>query len=118
MKKIYVASSALLLLTPFIASAQQLNNIVQLISSVGYGLRLIIPILIVLAIIAFFWGLVKYIWGQGKDTAAGKNTMIAGLVSLFVMITLYGILQFGAEALGIKYFNNTGDALRAPRVTQ
>ncbi|MBY0294318.1 hypothetical protein K2Q08_03230 [Patescibacteria group bacterium] len=115
MKKLSIASSALLLLTPFIASAQALLPLQNLLLGFGNLVRILIPILVTIAIVVFFWGLVKYIWGQGKDHAAGRNTMIAGLVSLFIMITLYGVLYFGGEILGIPYFN-TNAPLQAPRV--
>ncbi|MCX6820159.1 MAG: hypothetical protein NT019_02675 [Candidatus Adlerbacteria bacterium] len=122
MKKLSLASSLLLLAAPLAAFAQfsqqvpgsvQSGSIVALILTAKQIVGLLIPILIAIAVIAFFWGLVKYVWGQGKDTAAGKNTMIAGLASLFVMVTLYGILQFAASALGVS---TTQGTLLAPKV--
>ncbi len=121
MKKALSIITSLSFLSPFIAFAQgptayePLSNLVPFV----YGLRNIlanlIPILITIAIIIFFWGLIKYVRGQGKDHVTGRNTMIAGLVSLFIMVTLWGILQFAANALGVQGFN-TGTPLIPPRV--
>jgi hypothetical protein len=49
-----------------------------------------------LALLAFFWGLVKFISraGDDKSHAEGKNLMVWGLIALFVMVSVYGILRF------------------------
>lgn len=130
MKKILFTSFAFLV-TPILVLAQQndplanaVNNatggpgqgIRNIIVAIGDMIRLMIPILIALAVVVFFWGLVKYIWGQGKDTEGGRKTMIAGLISLFVMVTLWGILAFAAGTIGIGGFNN-GSPLNPPHVS-
>lgn len=89
-----------------------LGNITNLVVAVGRILNLLIPIMVVLAILAFFWGLVKYIQG-GKGLGEGKNIMLAGVVSLFIMISLWGILAFIGNALGIS---QVGGSLPAPKV--
>ena len=100
MKKTALTIATLLAL-PFVASAAtgQLQNIGDLVVAIGSIVALLIPILIALALVVFFWGLVKYIWGGGKDTAAGKKIMIAGIISLFVMISIYGIIYFAQLSL-------------------
>ena len=113
MKKLLAPGLTLLLsATPLIASAQQLGNVHNLVVAVGRIFNLLIPILIVLAILAFFWGLIKYIQG-GKGLGEGKNIMLAGIISLFIMISLWGILAFIGNALGI---NQIGGTLPPPRV--
>ena len=55
------------------------------------------------AVVAFFFGVVQYIWGlrQGDATKAktGNEFMIWGLVGLFVMFSVYGIIKFGQGIL-------------------
>jgi hypothetical protein len=59
-----------------------------------------------MAVVAFFYGVVQYIWGarEGKadKIAAGNQFMIWGLVGLFVMFSVYGIITFFGNAIGIQ----------------
>lgn len=106
MKKLLI-SSAVFLAFPFIAFAQvtgSFNNIANLVHAAANIIGSVIPILIAIAMIVFFWGLIQYIRGAGgeKGHEQGKNIMIAGLVSLFVMVCVWGIVIFAANALGVQ----------------
>ncbi len=50
------------------------------------------------AVVAFFFGVAKFIWGlrTGAEKAItdGKQFMIWGLIALFVMFSVYGIIKF------------------------
>jgi len=50
-------------------------------------------IMFALATVLFFWGLVKFIWSPGEKDQ-GKNIMVWGIVALFVMFTIWGIIEF------------------------
>lgn len=78
-----------------------LQPIRQLVSSVGFILNALIPILITAAIVVFFWGLIQYIRADKSFKDAGKNIMIAGLVALFVMVSVWGIIALAQNALGV-----------------
>ena len=56
-----------------------------------------------LALLAFFYGIVEYIWGRRKgDATATKNGnqfMTWGLIALFVMFSVYGIIKFAQNTL-------------------
>ena len=58
-----------------------------------------IPILIGVAVIIFFWGLIQYI--RKPEEPKGKQVMIAGLVGLFIMVSVWGIVRLGQNVLGI-----------------
>ena len=51
-----------------------------------------------LAVVAFFWGVVQYIWGLREGTPEkiknGNQFMVWGLIGLFVMFSVYGIIKF------------------------
>jgi hypothetical protein len=97
--------SALFLALPLVASAQTaapLSNVQNLVRTAGNIIGSLIPILIAIAMIVFFWGLIKYIRGSGEGHEEGKKIMIAGLVSLFIMVCVWGIVIFAANALGIQ----------------
>lgn len=84
---------------PLVASAQSVSNLRGLISETGFILNMLIPILIAAALVVFFWGIVVYIWK--KDAAEGKQIMIAGLIGLFVMVSVWGIIRLAQNSLGI-----------------
>lgn len=47
------------------------------------------------AIAAFFWGLIVYIYHAGdvKGRKKGRDTIVWGLIGLFIILSLTGILQ-------------------------
>ena len=100
MKKQALIAFALFAL-PLLASAQQLAPLQNLVGSFGRLVASVIPILITVALIVFFCGLVQYIRKSGKGHAEGKNIMIAGLVSLFVMVSVWGIISLAQGALNV-----------------
>ena len=111
MKKTALIASSLFAL-PLVAFAQgQLTNIQTLIQSIGQIVGLIIPILGGCAIAFFFYGLVDYI--RNAEKGSGKKIMIAGLTSLFVMVSLWGIIQFAQIAI-LPGGAQQGGALQAP----
>ncbi len=56
----------------------------------------IIPVLVIFAIAFFFIGLIRYIYnaGDAKGRSSGRTAIIWGLIGLFVIFSLWGILQF------------------------
>ena len=104
MKKSLVSATALLLALPLAASAQSLQPLANLIGAIARLVGALVPILITLALVVFFFGLVRYLWGAGGkgDHSKGKNLMIWGLVSLFVMVSVWGIVRLAQDALGIN----------------
>ena len=60
------------------------------------------PLLIGAAVVAFFWGLLVYIFKSGKEgNKEGKKIMFAGIVALFIMVSLWGIIALLQSALGV-----------------
>lgn len=118
MKKIGFIAPFLAFAIPAIALAQSGGapgqNLTSLIRFTGDILNMLIPILIALALVAFFWGLVRYVWSGGESHDSGRNVMIAGLVALFVMVSVWGIIRVAQNTLGI----GSAGALPAPSVPQ
>lgn len=58
------------------------------------------------AMVAFFFGIVQFIWGSrdGDATKAknGKNFMLWGLIALFVMFSVWGIVNYAQRIFGIQ----------------
>lgn len=66
-----------------------------------------LPVLFALAVLAFFWGLVTYVFALGsggdeKKQQQGKNLIIWGLVAFFVMLSVFGLISIIQESFGLK----------------
>ena len=64
----------------------------------------IIPLMIAIAVVVFFYGLITFVLAkgaEGKENA--KNVLIFGLLAIFVMVTLWGIIYFFASVLGLGF---------------
>jgi len=60
-------------------------------------IRTALPVITGLALMVFFWGLAKFIFRLGGDETAvkeGKKLMLWGLIALFILLSLMGILAF------------------------
>jgi hypothetical protein len=99
MKKTALISTALLAF-PFIASAQALQPIKNLIVAIGGILNMLIPVLIAAALVVFFYGLVQYI--RKPELSEGRNVMIAGILSLFIMVSVFGLVNLVQNAFGVS----------------
>ncbi len=100
MKKVILATLAF---APAFAFAQQLSNVSTLVSSIGNIVRLALPVVVAIALLAFFLGLVKFIFAQGNEEAKteGKKIMLWGIIALFVMVSVWGLVRFIGTNLGI-----------------
>lgn len=76
---------------PALASAQSLLNTLGFFNTI---LNAAIGLLITLAIIAFFWGLIKYLFTEGSEgKASGLKIMLMGVIVIFVMVSIWGIVR-------------------------
>ncbi len=85
----YIASAALFL--PTVALAQSIQSVFLLFSNL---LNALIGMLITAAIVVFFWGLIKYLLhdGSSEDAHKGVYQMIWGVVAIFVMVSIWGLI--------------------------
>lgn len=75
----------------------------------------IIPLLFAIAISVFVWGIVQYIKNaaDSKKREEGRNFMVYGVVSIFVIVSMWGLVGF----LRNTFFGGTG-AVFLPRTPQ
>ncbi len=112
---------ALLAFAPVLALAQNATqtttNIGGLVGDIKSILNSIIPLFFLVAIVYFFWGLVKFIMGAGdaKKVAEGKGIMIWGIVALVIMAALFGIINWLTNTVGISGANTVPTL---PQITQ
>jgi len=72
------------------------NEAAKLISNIKvYILNPIIGFMFAVAVVMFIYGIVEYIWSADNEEkiAVGKKHMIYGIIGIFVMIGVYGILN-------------------------
>ena len=112
MKRIAILSVALL--APALAlAAETLDNVV---GTVGGIIGALTPIVVALALLFFFWGLAKYILNAGDEAAKaeGRMIMIWGIIALFVMVSVWGLVQVLQQTfLG---GTSTGETITPPSV--
>ena len=103
---VFAGIGAVLLILPTFAFAQtplgtnvrDLNGFFRLVSSI---LNTLIGLAITLGILAFIWGLVRYIYAGGEDKAAGLQTMLWGTIAIFFMVSIWGIVRIFQNTLGV-----------------
>ena len=77
---------------PVLVFAQELSTsglkslMIQINSLISY----VIPVLISLAVLAFMWGVVLYLFKPEKE--GGKMFMLWGIIAIFVMTSVWGLV--------------------------
>ncbi len=92
-----------LALAPAMSFAQNTTGLTNIVTFIQSTVRSLIPIMFGLAIVYFFWGLIKYIRSAGDPKAAseGKSIMIYGVIAIAVMASIWGIVAWLQGTLGV-----------------
>lgn len=79
-------------LMPAAADAVTLGHTISTISKIINGL---IPIVLAIAVLVFFWGLAMYLLNasNSEKRAEGINIMVMGIIAIFVMVSIWGIIR-------------------------
>lgn len=87
---------------PLFAGAQGTGDLTSFVRVVGNIVNLLVPLVSTLAIVFFFYGLAKYVLNAGDEEkkAEGKNIMIWGVLAMFVLVTIWGIIGFLQKTAG------------------
>jgi hypothetical protein len=95
MEKYFSKIISLSILLPSLAFAQAApTDIPQLLNLLFNIIRSLTPIMVAAALLFFFWGLARFIWASGNlvDKEKGRDVMVWGIIALFVMISVWGIV--------------------------
>lgn len=93
--------------------AADLSFFGNLIAGTGGLVRMLPPILLGAAVVVFFFFLIRYLIAGKNDPAEKKKElkrMMYSLIAIFVMVTLWGIIAFAGDLIGI----NPNVAVTAP----
>lgn len=101
MKKLVYASLAF---APVMALAADFSGLTAIIDFIATTVKRLIPIFFALAIIYFFWGLIVFLRAAGDPKAqeAGRNQMIWGVITIAVMISVYGLALWLQTLFGVS----------------
>ena len=82
----------------------------RLIDQIQGLVQRLIPVIIGIALLLFLWGILRFLISQddGKREEA-KKFMIWGIVALFVMVAVWGLVEIFAETFLVSGNVNTGD---------
>ncbi len=116
MKKKLMVLSGLVLSLPVVAFAQtqafcDLNTnsgtIQNVLCKVGDFLNAAIPIVIVLAVLYFIWGVISYvIAGDEEKKSSARSVMIYGIVGLAVIVGVWGLVNLLLDSFGVGNVQN------------
>ncbi len=113
MKKLALIAS-LALAFPLVSFAQDpaLSTVRNMVNAVREIVNVLIPIVFGLGVLAFFWGLVRYLFAADHDKDQAKKTMLWGIVAIFVMASVWGLVRFIGSTFGV----NTDNSAISPNV--
>jgi hypothetical protein len=52
--------------------------------------------------VIFFWGLIKYLVEVGEQKSEGLKIMFYGVIAIFVMVSLWGIIRVLQSTFGVQ----------------
>lgn len=84
---------------PHLAGAVTFLDTLALLNTI---LNAAIGLFITLAIVVFFWGLIKYLWHINSEGAhEGLSIMFWGVIAVFVMVSIWGIIRLLQSTFGV-----------------
>ena len=112
MKKLMLGGFALSFLMPAVAHADTIEDALQTVKNI---FDLLIPIFVVLAVIYFIYGLAQYILKAGDEEGrqGARDTMIWGVIALFVIVSIWGLIGILQETFDI---DRTNQEIEPPKV--
>ncbi|OHA29052.1 MAG: hypothetical protein A3B08_00200 [Candidatus Taylorbacteria bacterium RIFCSPLOWO2_01_FULL_43_44] len=93
------------------------SKVMQIVQMIGSLLSSVIYLIISLAVLYFFWGIIRYVGGgadQEKRTEA-RNMIVYGIIALFAMVSIWGVVFMIGQTLGISTENSF---IRVPQITE
>jgi hypothetical protein len=85
------------------AVTSNLTFVQNAFGALGNIINLAIPVLVALGVLFFIWGLVQFIFASGDESAKdeGKRKMIWGVIALFVIVSVWGLVALLNQVTGV-----------------
>ena len=100
---------------PLIASAQSgmvtspQQGIIGLIQWANTALNDVMVLFITLAIVVFFWGLIRYIMTNnsgGEGRAEALSVIFYSIIAIFIMVSIWGVIHLLQATFGVNNSNS------------
>jgi hypothetical protein len=67
-------------------------------------IKSVVPFLITLAVVGFIWGMIQYFLNPENEEKrkAGKSFMLWGIISLFAIVSMWGLVGVLSNTFGVK----------------
>jgi hypothetical protein len=115
-KLVALSGLALTFVAPVIVFAQQqtgqqfnscagvgLGSLEGLLCKIGDLLNLVVPILILLGVVYFVWGVITYVISDDEEAKKkGRDRMIFGIIGLVVIVGLWGLVHLVTNSFGLS----------------
>jgi len=83
------------------------QNIGDVLCRIGSILNSVIPILIVLGVVYFVWGVVSYVMASEEEAKKkGRDRMIYGIIGLVVIVGMWGLVSIVTNTFGLSNVTN------------
>lgn len=93
MKKILLALALLLPQVGFAQAVEQ-QSVAGILDFIIELINIAVPIIIALAVLVFLWGVLRYVVASDEEAKGkGKNMMLWGIVGIFVMVSVWGLVN-------------------------
>ena len=110
MKKKLIVLGSVFGLTPVVAVAQATTcanaaagTIGKIICKIGDLLNMVIPVLVVLGIVYFVWGVITYVISSDEEAKkAGRDRIIFGIIGLACIVAVWGLVNILVSTFGLK----------------
>ena len=87
-------------LGPSVCVSGEISWIVCQISKL---LNMVVPILMVIAVIIFIWGVIMFVVaGDEEAKTAGRDKMIYGIIGLVVIVAMWGLVRIVVSTFGLN----------------
>lgn len=106
-KLVVLATSGVgFLLVPLFAFAATCNTTVtglkDILCRVSELLNLIIPVILVLGVVYFVYGVVQYVMADDEEAKTkGRDRMIYGIIGLVVIVSMWGLVGILVNTFGL-----------------
>lgn len=119
MKKrlIVLSGLGLAIITPLFALAQNISTgtgcraqvgIQGVICKIGEIINTAIPILIVLGVAYFIWGVITYVISDDEEAKSkGRDRIIFGIIGLVVIVGMWGLVKIVTSTFGLDNNSST-----------
>ncbi len=102
--KVSVMVAGILAVLPFVTLAQSsTSGVFSILNLFSRIVSALIPIVIGIAVLMFLWGVLNYVTAKDEEGQKdARNTMISGVVVLFVMVSIWGLVNILGDTLSLN----------------